>query len=140
MHLQVKYEKMPRYCTHCGLMGHVHLECGSGEFKEDELQFGDWMLAGGDSWRAGTPRVRAAVGGEQGSQRPQEVRSGPGEHRRMRCRGGQFGAAHDGLWREKKNEGEKKEDSAGSRKRSSMEAGLGKDLTDSASSPLKSAH
>ena len=27
-------------------MGHVHLKCGSGEFKEDELQFGDLMLAG----------------------------------------------------------------------------------------------
>jgi hypothetical protein len=70
MHLQVKYKKMPRYCAHCGLMGHVHLECRSGEFKEDDLQFGDWMLVGGDSWRTGTPRVHAAVGGEQGSQRP----------------------------------------------------------------------
>lgn len=27
-------------------MGHVHLECESGEFKEDELQFGDLMLTG----------------------------------------------------------------------------------------------
>jgi hypothetical protein len=58
----------------------------------------------------------------------------------MRGCGGQFGGARDGLWREKKNEGEKKEDSAGSRKRGSMETGLGEDLTNSASSPLKSAH
>jgi len=115
-------------------MGHVHLKCGSGEFKEDELQLGDWMLARGDSWRAGTPRVRVVVGGEQGSQRPQEERSGPGERRRMRGRGGWFGGARNGLWREKK------EDSAGSRKRGSMEVRLGEDLTDSASSPLKSAH
>jgi hypothetical protein len=47
-------------------------------------------------------------------------------------------APRDSFWREK--EGEKKEDSAGSRKRGSMETGLGEDLTNSASSPLKSAH
>lgn len=23
--LQVKYEKMPRFCSYCGFMGHVHL-------------------------------------------------------------------------------------------------------------------
>nr|TKV92871.1 hypothetical protein SEVIR_9G189400v2 [Setaria viridis] len=28
--IQVKYEKIPRFCLHCGLMGHVHLECGTG--------------------------------------------------------------------------------------------------------------
>ena len=58
----------------------------------------------------------------------------------MRGRGGWFGGARNGLWREKKKEGEKKEDNAGSRKRGSMEVRLGEDLTDSASSPLKSAH
>jgi len=49
MRLQVKYEKMPRYRAHCGLMGHVRLECGSGKFIDDEHQFGDRMLAGGES-------------------------------------------------------------------------------------------
>lgn len=29
--LQIKYEKIPRYCAHCGLMGHTHLECGADE-------------------------------------------------------------------------------------------------------------
>jgi hypothetical protein len=36
MLLQVKYEKMPCFCFHYGQMGHTHLECGSGEFKEED--------------------------------------------------------------------------------------------------------
>jgi hypothetical protein len=32
--IQVKYEKMPRFCAHCGLMGHTHLECGMREYTE----------------------------------------------------------------------------------------------------------
>lgn len=56
--LQVKYEKFPRYCTHCGVMGHVYLECGTGEFQPAELQYGDWMIAPDQTWRSGTPRVR----------------------------------------------------------------------------------
>jgi hypothetical protein len=35
--LQVKYEKMPHYYTHCDLMGHIHLECWSDKFTDDEL-------------------------------------------------------------------------------------------------------
>jgi hypothetical protein len=56
--IPVKYEKIARFCAHCGLMGHDHLECGSGEFLEEELQFWDWMKAGEELWRPGTPRVR----------------------------------------------------------------------------------
>jgi hypothetical protein len=41
MLLLVKYEGMPRYCAHYGLMRHVHLEYGTGEFTDEELQFGD---------------------------------------------------------------------------------------------------
>lgn len=39
-------------------MGHDHLECGSGEFVEEELQFWDWMKAGEEFGRRETPRVR----------------------------------------------------------------------------------
>jgi hypothetical protein len=43
--MQVLFEKMPKFCDHCVLMGHTVLECGTGEFSEEQLQFGDWMLA-----------------------------------------------------------------------------------------------
>jgi hypothetical protein len=45
MFLQVQYEKLPKYCEHCGLMGHTYLECGTGEHGEDERQFGPWMIS-----------------------------------------------------------------------------------------------
>ncbi|KAM0890378.1 hypothetical protein ACQ4PT_027087 [Festuca glaucescens] len=35
--MQVKFEKIPKFCDHCGLMGHVVLECGTGEFREEDL-------------------------------------------------------------------------------------------------------
>lgn len=52
--LQIKYEKIPQYYAHCGLMGHVYLECGAGEYAEEELQFGTWMIAPEFTWRPGT--------------------------------------------------------------------------------------
>jgi hypothetical protein len=42
-------------------MGHVSLECGTGEFSEDDLQYGEWMLAYTETWKARTPRVRPAM-------------------------------------------------------------------------------
>lgn len=57
--MQVKYEKIPRICSHCGKMGHNHLECGTGEHDEGALQYGDWMMAESETWRPGTPRFRA---------------------------------------------------------------------------------
>lgn len=55
--MQVKYEKLPLYCAHCGRMGHIHTECGEGEYSEEELQFGQWMIAHEKTWRPSTPRV-----------------------------------------------------------------------------------
>jgi hypothetical protein len=60
--MQVKFEKISKFCDHCGLMGHQVLECGTGEFTEDQLQFGDWMLATMDTWHPDTPRVRGGFG------------------------------------------------------------------------------
>jgi hypothetical protein len=37
--MQVLFEKMPRFCDHCGLMGHGVLECGTGEYEDDQLQY-----------------------------------------------------------------------------------------------------
>jgi hypothetical protein len=31
--IQIMYEKIPKHCAHCGLMGHKHLERGSGEYN-----------------------------------------------------------------------------------------------------------
>lgn len=56
--IRIKYEKIARFCAHCGLIGHGHLECGGGEHAEDDLKFGAWMIAGEENWRPGTPRFR----------------------------------------------------------------------------------
>jgi hypothetical protein len=46
---QVKYEKLPKLCGACGFMGHIHLECGSGEYEEDKLKWGDFLKADWDT-------------------------------------------------------------------------------------------
>ena len=43
--LYVKYEKVPYFRKHCGLIGHNHEECGDGVWSARELQYGDFMLA-----------------------------------------------------------------------------------------------
>ena len=32
----IKYERIPKFCGACGFLGHTHLECGSGEYVEEE--------------------------------------------------------------------------------------------------------
>ena len=41
---QVKYEKLPQFCGHCGLIRHWHQECGIGEHDESKLEWGDFIL------------------------------------------------------------------------------------------------
>jgi hypothetical protein len=36
----VKYEKIPKFCGVCGLFGHIHTECGTGEHDESTLKWG----------------------------------------------------------------------------------------------------
>jgi hypothetical protein len=48
---QVKYEKMPKFCGVCGMLGHSHLECGTGEHDVDKMEWGDWLKADWDTWR-----------------------------------------------------------------------------------------
>jgi hypothetical protein len=43
--LYVKYEKVPYFCKHCGLIGHNHEECGDGVWGARDLQYGDFMFA-----------------------------------------------------------------------------------------------
>jgi hypothetical protein len=95
--LQVKYEKLPRFCAHCGIMGHVHLECGAGEYSEEELQFGAWMVAEAETWRPGTPWFQSLP-----NEGPRDG-SGHGQGRPQRGGRGQSGGRGNRMpmWREK---------------------------------------
>ena len=141
--LQVKYEKLPRFCAHCGLMGHVHLECGAGEYGEKDLHYGAWMIADTDTWCPGTLRFRSSLsrdsevprdGGGRGSGERARVM----ERGRGRNRGGWTRAPREGVWKEKTKE----TNSSESRKRTSRdgegdELDHDKELDDTASSPMK---
>ncbi|KAE8789005.1 putative disease resistance protein RGA3 [Hordeum vulgare] len=42
---QVKFEKLPVFCYMCGLLGHWHEECGSGEHESKDMEWGPFILA-----------------------------------------------------------------------------------------------
>lgn len=128
--------------AHCGLMGHVHLECGSGEFaEEEELQYGTWMVADDMTWRSGTPRFRTNVQDGRPDGRKAAGESGGRTAGRFAGRG-RGGSARGGgrvpVWREKEHTDASQ--SSGSRKRPSIDAGLHgsqeEELNDTATSPL----
>jgi hypothetical protein len=41
---RVLYEKMPRFCALCGVIGHVADECGDGSHDPKNYQYGDFMM------------------------------------------------------------------------------------------------
>jgi hypothetical protein len=43
--MRVKYEKIPRFCAVCGLLGHEKEECGSGVHDSGKEGYGKWLLA-----------------------------------------------------------------------------------------------
>jgi hypothetical protein len=67
---QIKFEKMPRFCGACGMIGHSHLECGTGEHDETMLKWGEWLKADWDTWAgrvtAGFRGGRPGRGGRDG--------------------------------------------------------------------------
>lgn len=42
---QVKFEKLPVFCYMCGILGHWHEECGTGEHTEKDLEWGPFIMA-----------------------------------------------------------------------------------------------
>ncbi|KAI4963598.1 hypothetical protein ZWY2020_011315 [Hordeum vulgare] len=50
----VRYEKLARFCSACGIIGHEHKECGNGVFEEKDLKFGAYLYA--DHLVRGRPR------------------------------------------------------------------------------------
>jgi hypothetical protein len=73
----IKFEKMPRFCGACGFVGHTHLECGTGEFDEDKLKWGDFLKADWDSWHArGTGGSRGGSSGRGVGDRTSRGRMG----------------------------------------------------------------
>ncbi|KAE8807932.1 putative disease resistance protein RGA3 [Hordeum vulgare] len=42
---QVKFEKLLVFCYMCGLLGHWHEECGSGEHDSKDMEWGPFILA-----------------------------------------------------------------------------------------------
>lgn len=122
--LQIKYEKMPRFCSYCSFMVHVHLECGTGEHDEKDLQYGEWMLAEEETWRAGTPRFCAQMPAGRDIPRGdfgRGTRGGRAPHKPSRSRAWTYDGGRVPVWREKEHQdGEK----SLSRKRNSAEAGV----------------
>jgi hypothetical protein len=74
---QIKYEKMPRFCGACGFMGHTHMECGSREFDDDSLKWGEFLKAEWETWHG---RGRGA-GGFRSAGRPAGFGGGRGRGR-----------------------------------------------------------
>ncbi|KAE8788700.1 hypothetical protein D1007_37273 [Hordeum vulgare] len=56
----VRYEKLARFCSACGIIGHDHKECGIGVFEEKDLKYGAYLYA--DHPARGRPEREAQPG------------------------------------------------------------------------------
>jgi hypothetical protein len=48
---KIQFEKFPKFCGACGMLGHTHLECGTGEHDLTKLKWGDFLKADRETWR-----------------------------------------------------------------------------------------
>ncbi|RCV30780.1 hypothetical protein SETIT_6G123000v2 [Setaria italica] len=133
---RVKYEKLSRFCSHCGKMGHTHLECGTREHEEEDMQFGVWMVAEEELWHPGacellTLNSKALRGGTTSDHGGRGLRGG-----RAR-RGGARGGARESLWREEAASLDSNDTRKTSVEMVGLNVGRVADLEDTASSPIK---
>jgi hypothetical protein len=70
---KIQFEKIPRFCGACGMVGHSYLECGTGEHDESKLKWGDFLKAERETWYG-----RFSFGGNRGGPRGARGRNFPG--------------------------------------------------------------
>jgi hypothetical protein len=56
---KIQVEKFPKFCGACGMLGHTHLECGTGEHDVSKLKWGDFLKADRETWHG----RRGSLGG-----------------------------------------------------------------------------
>ncbi|KAK1574786.1 hypothetical protein QYE76_017384 [Lolium multiflorum] len=97
LRFQVLYEKLPRFCDVCGILGHGDMECGDGVHTEEAKEYGDWMMAPQEDWHPQTTGVRRGPAvGSSGGGRGGGRAAGRGADTRKRPTGVHSGKASQG--------------------------------------------
>jgi hypothetical protein len=61
----VKYEKVPKFCEVCGILGHEFMECGTCFHAPENHVIGEWLIA--DNNRRGRGHGQAGGAGSRGA-------------------------------------------------------------------------
>jgi hypothetical protein len=65
----VKYEKVPKFCEVCGILGHEFMECGACFHAPENHVIGEWLIA--DNNHRGRSHGQAGGAGSRGADDPQ---------------------------------------------------------------------